>query len=98
LFLYFYLNLNEGDLCAVNSVCHPFHGRLLRFKQMEYFMQCPVYVFETAEQERVALTCESQFETIPFKASIHYLIDLALQTRDESWFRELVDRLKYASQ
>jgi hypothetical protein len=98
LFITFHLSLKEGDLCVVNQEQHPYCGRIVRFKGLEYAMQLPLYVFESFEQERVVVSYESHFDSLPYDTSLLDVIDLALQTRDEMWFYELVYKLRYLSQ
>ncbi|WP_368666315.1 IDEAL domain-containing protein [Ammoniphilus sp. CFH 90114] len=61
-------------------------------------MQAPCFIFETLDKERVVLYCESHFETLPYKKSLEFLIDLALHTRDKEWFDELAYKLNFESQ
>lgn len=87
-----------GDLCKITSKEHPFKDEIVSYKQMEYYYQCPCYIFETFTKKRVVLNSDNQFTTLPFKGSIEFLISLALQTNDQAWFNELVFKLKYESQ
>ncbi|TVY06941.1 IDEAL domain-containing protein [Paenibacillus cremeus] len=98
MYISFYLKLQEGDHYQIKHPEHPYYGRIVRFKQLEYAMQLPLFVFETLDRERVVASCETQFEALPHPESLRFMIDLALQTRDEAWFRELVHRLQQATQ
>jgi hypothetical protein len=98
MFIYFYVNLHEGDLCVVNNDQHPYQGQIIRFKQLEYVMQCPLYIFEAMDRHKVVLNSEFDFTMIPYKESLRFLIDLSIKTRDEVWFKELVDQLLHRSQ
>lgn len=98
MFLYLFVKLQEGDLCKVTCRQSKWKDEIVRFKQMDYYLQAPCFVFETLRHERVVLCCESEFEMVPYEGSLQFLIDLALQTRDREWFDELVYKLKYESE
>lgn len=93
MYIQWYVHLEDGDSCVVAKEGHPYCGRVVRFKRLEYVMQFPIFVFETTEGERVALPSEHDFTTVPYEESVRCLIDLALRTRDEAWFRELLPRI-----
>ncbi|HZG58541.1 hypothetical protein [Paenibacillus sp.] len=98
MYLRVYVRLREGDACVVTRENHPLQGEVVEFRRLEYCMQQPVYVFRAADGCRVALPSEFDFVTLPYKESLRFLIDLALDTGDEAWARELTDRLLYLSQ
>lgn len=98
MFLYVSVKLIENDLCKIVSEEHHLKGQIIRFKQMDYYFQYPCFIFETEDNKRITLNCESQFVTLPYKSSIEFLINLALQTNDKIWFNELVYKLKYESE
>lgn len=98
MFLNLNVKLNQGELCKVICARQNFYGQIVRFKQIEYFMQLPFYVFETCQGERVILSNEFEFEALPFKESLRFLIQLSLATHDEEWFHELTYKLQYESQ
>jgi hypothetical protein len=92
------IQLTENDLCKITSRDHQLNGEIVLFKQMDYYLQCPCYIFEHTGSKRVILTCDSHFTALPYKKSIEFLIDLALKTNDKIWFDELVFKLQYESQ
>lgn len=98
MFIYFYIHLNEGDLCKITSPQHQLNGQIVKFKRMDYYAQRPCFVFETPDKEPVILPHDSCFETLPYIHSIRFLLNLALQTNDKEWFDELVYKLKYETQ
>lgn len=98
MFIYLYVNLRENDLCKVTENTHPLCGEIIRFKSIEYYGQLPSYSFETLRKERLILSCDSQFSTLPYKGSLENLINIALQAGDKAWFEELVYKYKYESQ
>ncbi|WP_134699253.1 hypothetical protein [Ammoniphilus sp. YIM 78166] len=100
MYLYLFVNLNKGDLCKVTDPHHPRYGHIIRFAEIEYYLQSPCFVFEeiNQQQERIVLHKESQFETLPFKDSLQFLINLAIETKDREWFEDLTYKLCYESQ
>jgi hypothetical protein len=98
LFLYLFVNLKKGDLCKITSNQHQTYGQIVRFRQVDYFLQCPCLVFETFDHKRAVVNCESQFLTLPYKGSLMFLINLALEMKDRVWFDELVNKLQNESE
>lgn len=98
MFLYFGINLNEGDLCKITAPQHKLNGQIIKFKKVDYYAQLPYFVFETPDKEQVVLPHDSCFETLPYRYSLEYLLNLALQTNDKEWFDELVYKLEYETQ
>lgn len=98
MFVYFYVKLRKGDLCVVNKDGHPHQGQIVQFEQLEYAMQYPVFVFKTEDGCRVVLETEFDYSVLPYKESLRFLIDLAMDLRDEAWVKELADQLLYRCQ
>lgn len=95
----FYVNLAAGDLCkVVTATIFKFNGQIAEFKGLEYYFQLPVFVFETENSEKIIAASEDDFEVLPYKASLLFLIDLAMDMKDAEWYEELVYKLKYESQ
>lgn len=98
MFIQWYVNLQEGVLCTVTKDHHHCKGRIVRFKTLDHIMQSPVFIFETPEGERIVLPSEHDFMVLPYEESLRFLIDLALHTKDELWFRELTERVPVCRQ
>ncbi|WP_091212352.1 hypothetical protein [Paenibacillus sp. BC26] len=93
------MNLKTGDLCKVISANNnKYNGEIAVFKDVEYYFQLPCYVFEHANSEKITVSSEDGFEVLPYKGSLLFLIDLALELKDEKWVEELVYQLNYESQ
>ena len=92
MYLNLYVNLREGDLCEVCRDGHPYQGRVVEYRGLEYAAQLPLFVF-TCEGARVALLSEFDFRVLPYAESIRFLIDLAFDLHDEAWAKELFEML-----
>ncbi|MBP3965860.1 hypothetical protein [Paenibacillus lignilyticus] len=81
----------------ISATNHIYNGEIAVFKDVEYYFQLPCYVFENAKSDKIIVSSEDGFEVLPYKGSLLFLIDLALDLKDEKWVEELVYKLHYES-
>lgn len=98
MYMFHYLNLQEGALCKITSPISKFEGQIVQFERIEFYMQKPYFIFRNKDQKRVIVDSEAGFSVLPFRDSLEFLIGLALQTKDREWFNELVYRWKHEAE
>ena len=87
-----HLKLKRGQLCKVVTDEHIIveKGEIIEYLNYNWM---DGYVFKLSDGKRVCFKDDTDFETLQSEADIKFLIDLALDTKDEDWFYELAFKI-----
>jgi hypothetical protein len=89
------LNIHQSQFCKLNceDLGIELYGDIFQYvgkdKKGNYILANHLI------NRRIYLFEDTSFTLMPYHQSIRFLIDLALQTKDEKWFYDLCHQLEY---